>query len=176
MISFAPRFLSLRFAASMTMSRKTPSKGSVRRASVRSMVCPVKSRPRRSEPIILPASSTASSQLRVENNSTSSLEKVLETLSGSLPTSHLFLEGRLWKPPVWLDICSSQTSPEPHAGHLFTSYRCDSRKSLISRYFAPPNAISHHGHLFLMLRFKIVLKWQRVRDLNPCTSLERAVS
>ena len=63
MMSFAPRFTSLRRAASMTMRRKVPVWGIDFACSVRSTVLPERSRPSRREPSHSPAASTASSQL-----------------------------------------------------------------------------------------------------------------
>ena len=159
MISFAPRFLSLRHTASITMSRNTPSNGNPLSASVRSMVLPSSTRPRRREPINFPASSTASAQLRVGDYSTSSLKNgsplpttrrpgcsILSAAPAqisparSLPTSHLFAVGTGRNSSGTLDICSHQTSRKPDTGHLLESAMSSLRKSLISRPLTPPRA------------------------------------
>ena len=106
MISLAPRRLSFRRAASMTMRRKSPSYGSKSPAALRSTVWPVKSRAIWSEPIQSPAALTASSQLRVSWYGVSSLKVAGNHYHEELPTSHPFL---------------GRKSPEAsgESGHLF---------------------------------------------------------
>jgi len=90
---FAPRFFSFLRADSRTMFRKSPSKGNG--FSLRSMSCPVRSRPNRRDPIQSPASFWAVSQLKNHQ---------------SAPPSLLKYPGRFFTSVVLLSNCEFQCS------------------------------------------------------------------
>jgi hypothetical protein len=85
MISFAPRFTSLRRTASRTMARKAPVYGSDFACSVRSIDLPVRSRPSLREPSHSPAASTALSQLMGYGTATSSRKAGASLCGGVQP-------------------------------------------------------------------------------------------